>query len=297
MKVLIGLIASGGIVLFVSGLPVFRQRTLSDRVEAYISGFRPPTSGGRGVHSYAARIGIVVARRLFGTPGPLLEQRLSAAGLTPDPDVFRLQQMTWGLASVVSVLALWAATLVLGWRFDARVIPLLTVLCFVTGYLARDWWLGRQIEARRNALREALPTAIDLLTLSIMGGESVPAAVARTSAALPGIVAEEFGAVVAEIRSGATVVDALDGLSRRVPDSQVARFIDALCTGIEKGAPLAETLRAQADDGREARRRHLLESAGRREVLMLVPVVFLIMPVVVLFALWPGLVTLDLLVP
>ncbi|MFN2388126.1 MAG: pilus assembly protein TadB, partial [Actinomycetota bacterium] len=40
----------------------------------------------------------------------------------------------------------------------------------------------------------------------------------------------------------------------------------------------------------------LLETAGRREVLMLVPVVFLIMPVVVVFALYPGIVSLDLLV-
>ncbi len=41
----------------------------------------------------------------------------------------------------------------------------------------------------------------------------------------------------------------------------------------------------------------LLEMGGRREVLMLVPVVFLIMPVVVVFALLPGLVSLELLVP
>jgi tight adherence protein C len=297
MKLLLGLIASGGIVLIVSGLPVFRHRTLSDRVEAYLSGFRPPAPVGREVQSRVSRLAIQLARRLFGAPAPSLEQRLMSAGLSLDADAFRLQQITWGLGASVGVLAIWAATIAFGWRFDGRGVPFLMVLCFVTGFLTRDWWLSRQIEARRTALREALPTAIDLLTLSIMGGESVPAAFARTSVALPGIVAEELGAVVAEIRSGATVVDALDALSRRVPDSQVARFVDALCTGIENGAPLAETLRAQADDGREAQRRQLLESAGRREVLMLVPVVFLIMPVVVLFALWPGLVTLDLLVP
>jgi tight adherence protein C len=297
VKVLLGLIASGGIVLFVSGLPVFRQRTITDRVDPYVLGSGPLASGGPKFHSRLVRVADGLARRLFSAPTSSLDQRLASAGLTADADAFRLQQMTWGFGASVAVLAVWAATIAIGWRFDARVIPLLTVLCFVTGFLARDWWLGRQIERRRNALREALPTAIDLLTLSIMGGESVPAAFARTSAALPGIVAEEFGAVVADIRSGATVVDALDAMGRRVPDSQVSRFIDALCIGIEKGAPLAETLRAQADDGREARRRELLESAGRREILMLVPVVFLIMPVVVLFALWPGLVTLDLLVP
>jgi tight adherence protein C len=82
-----------------------------------------------------------------------------------------------------------------------------------------------------------------------------------------------------------------------VPEPAVARLVDALCTGIEKGSPLADVLRAQADDGRDLSRRRLLELGGRREVWMLVPVVFLIMPVVVVWALYPGLVSLDLLVP
>jgi tight adherence protein C len=56
-------------------------------------------------------------------------------------------------------------------------------------------------------------------------------------------------------------------------------------------------LRAQADDVRESRRRELIELGGKREVLMLVPVVFLIMPVVVMYALLPGLVSLNLIVP
>jgi tight adherence protein C len=57
---------------------------------------------------------------------------------------------------------------------------------------------------------------------------------------------------------------------------------------VERGTPLAEVLRAQAADVREQRKRQLIETGGRKEVLMLVPVVFLILPVVVLFALYPG---------
>jgi tight adherence protein C len=37
----------------------------------------------------------------------------------------------------------------------------------------------------------------------------------------------------------------------------------------------------------------LIEAGGRREVLMLVPVVFLELPVVILFALYPGLFSLS----
>jgi tight adherence protein C len=53
-------------------------------------------------------------------------------------------------------------------------------------------------------------------------------------------------------------------------------------------------LRAHALDAREDSERALLEAAGTREVAMLIPLVFLILPVTVLFAVWPGLMVLQL---
>ena len=63
---------------------------------------------------------------------------------------------------------------------------------------------------------------------------------------------------------------------------------------IDRGSPLAEVLRAQASDVRADARRSLLEKAGRREVAMLIPVVFLILPTVVLIAVYPGIQGLQL---
>ena len=63
---------------------------------------------------------------------------------------------------------------------------------------------------------------------------------------------------------------------------------------IDRGTPLADVLRAQATDARDVRRRQLMETAGRREVAMLVPVVFLILPITVVFALFPGFYGLNL---
>jgi tight adherence protein C len=40
---------------------------------------------------------------------------------------------------------------------------------------------------------------------------------------------------------------------------------------IERGMPLAEALRAQAADVREAGKRRLLEAGGRKEIAMMVP--------------------------
>ena len=62
---------------------------------------------------------------------------------------------------------------------------------------------------------------------------------------------------------------------------------------IERGTPLADLLRAQAVDVREAGKRALLEAGGRKEISMMMPVVFMILPVTVMFALFPGLLTLT----
>jgi tight adherence protein C len=69
----------------------------------------------------------------------------------------------------------------------------------------------------------------------------------------------------------------------------IARFTDGVSVAVERGSPLAEVLRAQAHDARDVGRRQLMETGGRKEVLMMVPVVFLILPVTVLFAIFPGL--------
>ncbi len=58
---------------------------------------------------------------------------------------------------------------------------------------------------------------------------------------------------------------------------------------IERGTPLADVLRAQAQDVRDNAKRELMETAGKKEIAMLAPVVFFILPLTVIFAVFPGL--------
>ena len=53
-------------------------------------------------------------------------------------------------------------------------------------------------------------------------------------------------------------------------------------------------LHSQALDAREDAKRGLIERAGRKEIYMLVPLVFLILPLSVLFAVFPGIFMLRL---
>jgi tight adherence protein C len=297
VTVLVPALAGLGLAVLVAGTPLFKKARLADRVEPYLGGLhgRPSALVPHGGVSSYPRIAARLARLM--PAGDDLARRLEAAGDDRGPDGFRVEQTVWALAGGAACLGAVIAGAAAGVSFAPASVPALALVAAATGWLARDWWLSRQIEHRRATLREELPPAIDLLVLAIMAGESVPAAFARISDVLRGPLAREIQIVLGDVRTGAPVVEALEGLGRRVPDPAVARFVDALCTGIEKGAPLADVLRAQADDGRDQRRRQLLEMGGRREVWMLVPVVFLIMPVVVVWALFPGLVSLDLLVP
>ena len=70
-----------------------------------------------------------------------------------------------------------------------------------------------------------------------------------------------------------------------------------MAVAVERGTPLADVLRAQASDVREEGRRALLEAGGRKEIAMLFPVVFLVLPVTIVFALFPGFYSLQLAVP
>ena len=80
----------------------------------------------------------------------------------------------------------------------------------------------------------------------------------------------------------------LQGIAVRTNLPPLARFVDGVAIAVERGTPLAEVLRAQAVDVREAGKRALMEAGGRKEIAMMVPVVFLVLPVTVLFALFPG---------
>ena len=99
------------------------------------------------------------------------------------------------------------------------------------------------------------------------------------------------------MRTGTPVASAFDDYAARTGIPVVARFASGLAVAVERGTPLADVLHAQAADVREAQRRALIESGGRREIAMMVPVVFLVLPTTVMFAFWPGLVGLRLVTP
>ncbi|MCZ2818426.1 type II secretion system F family protein [Modestobacter sp. VKM Ac-2984] len=299
---LLGLVAASGVLLAVSFSPPFRQVRLVDRLAPYVHDSPAPsrllgTATQPGVLSAARRVfGPVLADgarhvdRLLGGR-VAVRRRLDALNADTTVEDFRIEQVVWGGLGLLGAAVLAAAGSALAGSVNLLSVVLLCVAGLVGGVLGRDWWLTQQVQRREELLLAEFPVVAELLALAVTAGESPTAAIARVTRLSGGELARELGATLARARAGVPLVDALQQLADRTSLDPLARFVDGLIVAIERGTPLAEVLRAQAADVREAGKRRLLEAGGRKEIAMMIPVVFLVLPVTVLFALYPGLIS------
>jgi tight adherence protein C len=224
------------------------------------------------------RIDQSVARRLgrMGVSAPITQ------------DQFRREQIRWsavGLA-VGGLAVLWFG---LG---TTRSIVLLA-LSAISGAVLRDRHLTIQVKKHETRISAHFPQAAELLALAVSAGESPIAAIDRLVARGKGPLIAEFDSAMNLMKAGVPLAVALDEIAHQSGVPALRRFIDGVIVTLERGTPIAETLRMQANDVREEHRRALLEASGRAEIAMMIPIVFLIMPITVLFALWPSITTLS----
>lgn len=293
-----------GLVLAAARFQALRRPQLALRVLPYVRDLphadqRPPPP--RPTRAFGAVFGPPLAAaadslsRVLGGNASI-RRRLERANLPLTVHEFRVEQVLWGLVAFGCAAAL---SLTVALRSPGRTVPLL-VLCavaFVLGVLLRENRLSAQVAERERRILVEFPTLAELLALAVGAGEGPVAALDRVVTRSRGELSTELAGVLADIRTGSPVTDALDALARRAGLPVVARFAEGMAVAIERGTPLAGVLHAQATDVREAGRRALIESGARKEVAMMVPVVFMVLPVTVVFAFWPGVVGLHLITP
>lgn len=301
---LLGAGVGSGLVLVAIRVRAIRRPQLAVRVLPYVRDL-PQAGGTAGPHAATAPTSAVVG--VFGPPlrsaaeaverilggAASVRRRLERADLDRTVQEFRVEQVLWGVAGFAVVAALGLVRML-----TAPGSPLLwLLLCglgFVGGVLARDSWLTSQVRQRERRILAEFPTVAELLALSVAAGESPVSALDRVVRRSGGALSVDLARVLADIRTGEPVGAAFDRLAATTGLPLVARFAQGVAVAVERGTPLADVLHAQAADVREAGRRELIETAARKEVLMMVPVVFLVLPVTVLFAFWPGVVGLSL---
>ncbi len=301
----LGLLAGTGLCLAATRVPYARRPTLDDRLAPYLRDaprrsrllaapetLTPFPTLERVLRPVLGDLVAAVERWVGGVTG--VRRRLDQLGGTTTVEQFRTEQVLWGAFGLAGALGL--CLLVLAGRGNVSPLGVLGLCLAATlaGVLGRDRWLTRQVRDRDARMLEEFPTVAELLALAVTAGEGPVGALERVHRLSSGELSKELGRALAEARAGSGLVPALEGISRRTTLAPLARFVDGVAIAVERGTPLAEVLRAQAVDVREAGKRTMLETAGRKEIGMMVPVVFLVLPVTVLFALFPGFFSLSL---
>lgn len=280
---LLGLVVGGAFVLIAAAVLAHRPLRLADRLR----GPRGPVLERGPLDALRQIIGSPLLR-LVSRDGADLSSRLRRAGRDAEADSYRLERLVWTAGGVVAGAI---AGLLLGMRsgsVSAGAIVSLGVVGGVGGWLLHDRQLARITRARATRMSEQLPTVAELVAFAVAAGEAPLAALDRVAVTVRGDLAAEFQRAVRRVRGGTAFPVALREMADGVPSLEASRFVDGIAVATERGTPLAEVLRAQAADARASGRRRLLEKAGKKEVLMLVPVVFFILPIVVVIALYPG---------
>jgi tight adherence protein C len=209
-----------------------------------------------------------------------------------DAAAFRGRQLGWALGGV-AVGGIAIVVLVLLGR-GSPALGLLPPLCAVGAVFACDAALTHAARSRVARIEDELPVVLEFLALCLSAGEGILDSVRRVSAVGAGELTAELGGAMVAVGTGSSLGESLALLSRRLEIASLSRCLEQLIAAIDRGAPLAQVLHAQALDAREDAKRGLIERAGRKEIYMLIPLVFLILPLSVLFAVFPGIFMLRL---
>ena len=303
LSLVLGALLGLGLWILASAVPRVGSASLAQRVAPFVADISPEA------FDWSTRIpenpaGILAKVLAAGVLGgfPLkvglrgnsedTVRRLRQAGSRLTLEAFRARQFLWALGGgaggiLVDVMVSAGGTSTLA---GLIIVP---VIGAASGYFAAEYFLRRSVVLRAARIASELPTVFEFISLCLAAGESITDSLRRVARIGSGDFASELSLVMRQVDTGVALASALRELSVRVELPAVTRGIEQILGAMDRGSPLAAVLQAQAQDSREDSKRELLESAGKKEVVMLVPLVFLILPITILFAVFPGLATIQ----
>ncbi|MFE2774163.1 type II secretion system F family protein [Microbacterium resistens] len=295
--VLLGGLLAVGTLILLAAFPRWRTASLILRVAPHVRDVvdLPEGRTERRWRMPVAGRGLAFLRTAIAGIGPgdaAVAVRLAQAGSRRDVASFRSRQLA---AVVLGLLvgALATLLLVLLGRMSVPALVLPAVSAGIAG-LGADALLTVRARARVDRIAEELPTVLEFFALCLSAGEGLRESLRRVASVGSGELSAELRSVMLAVGTGSTLAEALTECAQRLQIPAFSRAVDQVVAALERGAPLASVLQAQAADAREETKRDLIERAGRKEILMLLPLVFLILPLSIVFAVFPGLVILRM---
>lgn len=214
-----------------------------------------------------------------------LQKKLMSAGnpgnLTPSEFVV----IRYGLVLGFPILVLF---LLLPMGFDLRRLIMFMALAGAAGVILPDFYLKSLASKREEAITKALPDALDLMTVSVEAGLGFDAALVKVVEKLPGVLSNEFGRVLQEIKMGKPRREALRDLGHRANVEDLTTFLGSLIQADQLGVSIGNVLRLQSEQMRGKRRQRAEEKAMKAPIKMLIPLILFIFPTIFIVLLGPA---------
>jgi tight adherence protein C len=219
-----------------------------------------------------------IGARLGAPSAPAsLPDRLDAAGRPLDLSVADLMAVKGGGALVLLVGGAPVAAALPGR------LPILAALALpAAGFLAPDYLLARRARRRGRAMDDELPDLLDLLRVAVQAGLPLGRAIAEVAARHGGVLAGEWRRAAAELALGEPREAVLAALLRRCPAAGMAALVAAVERAERHGAPLADTLEAQARQARAERARRVRDRAAKAAPKIQLVIALLLVPSILL---------------
>ena len=301
LAVIAALFAFTGISFIIFGLTNRSTATQADLLEARLSQFNET---GRQVLSLTEaelslpfsdrvikpifdKLGKIMTSRMQGGQQQAIQEKLNLAG--------RPGGLTAGGFVALQLIALvLGLALGLGLAILASLTPPTLYLAplggGVIGYLIPSMTISRKIKRRQKEILLALPSALDLLTISVEAGLAFDAALARVTDKYRNVLAQEFNQVLNEVRLGRPRLEALDDMGRRNKVEELNNFLQAIIQSEQLGVGIANVLRIQSEEIRRRRRQRAEEAGQKAPIKMLLPMIGCIFPTLFIVLLGPAII-------
>ncbi|HZL98366.1 MAG TPA: type II secretion system F family protein [Terriglobales bacterium] len=289
--------AMGALALFLwSG---GRQESLAHRLRAVVA----PAGESPSTPSLRAREWVA---RLWGNPDRVARQSEEIVARVTSDDIsghrLLLTQAgyrsatagrAYGWVRIAAPLLLPAALFVGGKAagMPDKTLFLLAVAGAAAGLFLPAAFLRSKARKRQEAITDALPDALDLLTVCVEAGLGINSAFLRITEEFrlsSPTLSEEFDIVNREMVAGKPRMDALRALADRTGVEDVKSLVAMLIQTERLGTSLAQSLRVHSDSLRVRRRQRAEEAAAKTAIKLVFPLVFLLFPSLFIVILGPG---------
>jgi tight adherence protein C len=246
------------------------KRSLFDQlVRPVVRAFLPNVP--RPVSAYARRGGVEALLAKTGNPWAVTPEEYVAV---------RVLSVLFGASAMLILTVIGYAPLPL-----LAALPLGAFL----GWLAPKSMMDSAWAKRRRDLNEALPEALDLMRIAMNAANNEENSLAKAVTMMePSITRDELARVLAEVRTGRTLVQALEGFARRCPTDAVESFVRAIAQGKATGVDISTTLSYQAEENRSEYERAVEVKAQKLQTNLFLPLIGFFLPVLMIVIFGPA---------